>query len=103
MQKAFSALETNGIEYTFHNYKKSGITADKLAEWIDEEGIDAIINKQGLTWKKFTDEQKAAASTKEGAIALLMQNTSAIRRPILETEKKRIIGFDTSTIEYAVR
>lgn len=100
MQKAFAALEANGIEYSFHDYKKLGISANKLAEWMDKEGIDAIINKQGLTWKKFSDEQKAAASSKDGAIALLMQNTSAIRRPILETEKKRIIGFDTTAEEY---
>ena len=30
MKKAFAWLEGNGIEYRFHDYKKSGVPADKV-------------------------------------------------------------------------
>lgn len=34
MKKAFNWLDEHGIKHTFHDYKKQGITADKLNEWL---------------------------------------------------------------------
>jgi arsenate reductase len=94
VKKAIDWLNVNHVAYEFHDYKKLGITKDKLEEWSDHFGWENVLNKKGTTWNGLTDEQKQAATSKEGAISLLLQNTSAIKRPIIEAGNKYLIRFD---------
>ena len=85
MKKAFNKLDELGIPYDFHDYKKQGIDKDTLQRWVDELGIDKVLNKRGTTWRKLEDSQKQAADTSvDNAIDLLVANTSMIKRPIVE-------------------
>ena len=85
MKKAFTKLDELGVNYDFHDYKKQGIDKDTIQRWVDELGIDKVLNKRGTTWRKLTDEQKQAAdSDVDNAIDLLIENTSMIKRPIVE-------------------
>jgi Spx/MgsR family transcriptional regulator len=98
MQKAFKALDDKGITYTFHDYKKLGIDADTLKKWSSKLGYEKLINKSGLTWKKLDDATKATVKDEASAIALMMQYTSMIKRPIIDTGKNLILGFDEAAI-----
>jgi Spx/MgsR family transcriptional regulator len=98
MQKAFKALDDKGITYTFHDYKKLGIDAETLKQWSSKLGYEKLINKSGLTWKKLDDTTKASVKDEASAIALMMQNTSMIKRPIIDTGKNLILGFDEAAI-----
>ena len=85
MKKAFTKLDELGVSYDFHDYKKQGIDKESVQHWIDELGIDKVLNKRGTTWRKLTDEQKQAADDNvNNAIDLLIENTSMIKRPIVE-------------------
>lgn len=85
MKKAFTKLDELGVSYDFHDYKKQGIDKDSVQRWVDELGIDKVLNKRGTTWRKLSDEQKQAAdSDVDNAIDLLVENTSMIKRPIVE-------------------
>ena len=85
MKKAFAKLDELGVMYDFHDYKKQGIDKESVQHWIDELGIDKVLNKRGTTWRKLTDEQKQAADDNvNNAIDLLIENTSMIKRPIVE-------------------
>ena len=85
MKKAFTKLDELGINYNFHDYKKQGIDKESVQRWVDELGIDKVLNKRGTTWRKLTDEQKQAADANiDTAIDLLIENTSMIKRPIVE-------------------
>ena len=85
MKKAFTKLDELGVSYYFHDYKKQGINKDSVQRWVNELGIDKVLNKRGTTWRKLTDEQKQAAdSDVDNAIDLLVENTSMIKRPIVE-------------------
>ncbi|MCD6250705.1 MAG: arsenate reductase [Psychrobacter sp.] len=85
MKKAFNKLDELGIPYDFHDYKKQGIDKDTLQRWVDELGIDKVLNKRGTTWRKLEDSQKQAADASvDNAIDLLVANTSMIKRPIVE-------------------
>lgn len=98
MQKAFAALEAKGIAYVFHDYKKSGIDAATLHKWCNKVEYEKLINTSGLTWKKLDDSTKAKLISQESAIALMMQHTSMIRRPIIDAGEKLIIGFDEAEL-----
>ena len=85
MKKAFTKLDELGVYYNFHDYKKQGIDKDSVQRWVDELGIDKVLNKRGTTWRKLTNDQKQAADASvNNAIYLLIENTSMIKRPIVE-------------------
>ncbi len=87
MKKAFTKLDELNVSYDFHDYKKQGIDKQSVQRWVDELGIDKVLNKRGTTWRKLTDEQKQAADANvDHAIDLLVENTSMIKRPIVEGE-----------------
>ena len=98
VKKALDWIRTNGIVYQFHNFKKEGISAEKLTEWFDTFGWEQVINKNGLTFKKLSKEEQAEINSPQKVIAYLMQNTSAIKRPIVEKNGKAILlGFNEDT------
>ena len=85
MKKAFTKLDELGVSYEFHDYKKQGIDKDSVKRWVNELGIDKVLNKRGTTWRKLTEEQKQSADANiDNAIDLLVKNTSMIKRPIVE-------------------
>ena len=85
MKKAFTKLDELGVSYDFHDYKKQGIDKERVQRWIDRLGIDKVLNKRGTTWRKLDDSQKQAAdSDVDKAIDLLVENTSMLKRPIIE-------------------
>lgn len=85
MKKFFTKLDELGVNYDFHDYKKQGIDKESVQRWIESLGIDKVLNKRGTTWRKLTDEQKQGADANiDTAIDLLIENTSMIKRPIVE-------------------
>lgn len=98
MQKAFKALDDKKITYVFHDYKKLGIDEATLKQWCKEVGYEKLINKSGLTWKKLDEATKASVKDEKTAIALMMQYTSMIKRPIIDTGKSLILGFNENAI-----
>jgi len=106
MKKAFTKLDELGVSYDFHDYKKQGIDKETVQRWVNELGIDKVLNKRGTTWRKLDDSQKQAADASlDNAIDLLVENTSMIKRPIIEGEradKNQLIllcGFDEVEFE----
>ncbi|WP_296243349.1 MULTISPECIES: Spx/MgsR family RNA polymerase-binding regulatory protein [unclassified Psychrobacter] len=106
MKKAFTKLDDLGVGYDFHDYKKQGIDKEAVERWVDELGIDKVLNKRGTTWRKLTDEQKQAADDNvNNAIDFLIENTSMIKRPIvegkLEDKNQSILlcGFDEEAFD----
>ena len=106
MKKAFTKLDELGVSYEFHDYKKQGIDKETVQRWVDKLGIDKVLNKRGTTWRKLDDSQKQAADASlDNAIDLLVENTSMIKRPIVEgelTDKNRIIllcGYDEAEFD----
>lgn len=104
MKKAFTKLDEMGVSYQFHDYKKQGVDKQSIQRWVDELGIEKVLNKRGTTWRKLTDEQKAAADANvDTAIDLLVENTSMIKRSIVEGEaySKQVLlcGFNEQEFE----
>lgn len=95
MKKAFDLLDQLGLKYEFHDYKKQGIDAETVKKWIDQVGADVILNKKGTTWKKLSPEEQTQATSNESElIDALAKHTSMIKRPVLDTGKGLIVGFD---------
>ncbi len=93
MKKAFAWLDAQGIAYTFHDYKKLGVDAALLERWAARAGWEKLLNTRGPSFRKLP-AGKQADLTRARAFALMQENPSLIRRPILDTATTLLIGFD---------
>ncbi|MEE9335339.1 MAG: ArsC family reductase [Granulosicoccaceae bacterium] len=96
VKKARRWLADAGIAYTFHDYKKQGITEAKLRAWSKEKSWELLLNKRGTTFRKL-DESQRANITQSSAIKLMKEHTSMIKRPVIEGSKELLIGFDEAS------
>lgn len=92
MKKARAWLDERGIAYHFHNYKKAGLDEAQLRTWVAELGWENLINKRGMMWRKL-DPSVRDGLDEERAIAVMLETPSIIRRPLLETDGRRHLGF----------
>ena len=95
MKKAFDWLDGKGIGYEFHDYKKSGISDNKLDVWLKSLDIWKLINAKGSTWRLLTDDEKSSIHDIPSAKALMKEKTSVIKRPLVELPNgEYLLGFD---------
>lgn len=100
VKKARVWLAENGFNPEFHDFKKKGITIEKLNQWCDVFGWEVVLNKKGTTWRKLSPEVQKSIVDQQSAIAILLENNSAIKRPVVEVDGKPVlISFNEE--EYA--
>jgi Spx/MgsR family transcriptional regulator len=93
MKKARTWLDGHGIAYEFHDYKKAGIDEARLATWSKKVGWEALLNRAGTTFRKLPDADKQSLTEKK-AIALMIDQPSLIKRPVLDLGRGKIlVGF----------
>jgi len=93
MQKAFLWLDSHGLSYTFHDYKKQGIDAATLNTWCAMIPWESLINTRGTSWRKLTEEDRGNLDQTK-AIHLMMVNPSLIKRPLILGGREPLLGFD---------
>lgn len=95
VKKALTWLNEKGIAFEFHDYKKEGIKEEKLKNWCQQVGWEILLNKKGTTWRKLDETTQASVANEATAIKIMMNNTSIIKRPVLEKAGKALaVGFD---------
>ena len=92
MKKAFVWLGEHGVDYAFHDYRKEGVTRAKLESWCDAAGWEKVLNRAGTTFRKLPEEARQDLD-RDRAIALMLDQPSMIKRPVLETGGAIEIGF----------
>jgi arsenate reductase len=104
VKKALDWLKENKVAFEFHDYKKQGITSSKLTEWSKQIGWEALLNKKGATWRQLPKEIQETITTQKAAIALMMEKTSIIRRPLIEENGKiLVLGFEETEYKKALK
>jgi arsenate reductase (glutaredoxin) len=92
MKKARDWLDAHKVAYAFHNYKTAGIDQRTVEGWMKKAGWEALLNRAGTTFKKLPDDKKI--NLDEGkAIALMLEQPSMIKRPVLALGGELLVGF----------
>jgi len=95
VKKARAWLGTQGLDHQFHDFKKQGVPAARLDHWMAAVGAASLLNRRGTTWRKLAPEVQATADTDAGARALMLDQSSVIRRPVVEWPDGSVtVGFD---------
>lgn len=93
VKKARTWLDASGTDYTFHDFKKQGISRELISGWLRDVPWDVLVNRKGTTWRNLNDAQKAAVTDDASAIALMLESPSIIKRPVLSGAGKTSVGF----------
>jgi Spx/MgsR family transcriptional regulator len=101
IKSARAWLSERGIAYRFVDFRKTPPLREQLAGWCAEAGWQTLLNRRGTTWKKLAPEKQATVTDASAAIAVMLENPTAIRRPVMETDAGLLIGFDRETWEQA--
>jgi len=94
MKKAFAWCEAHDVAVEFHDYKKDGVPRERLVAWCKAAGWKTLLNTKGPTFRKLPPERQQIV-TQSAAVALMMEFSSAIKRPVVETDGGQLlVGFD---------
>lgn len=80
---AFKWLKQHKTGYTFRDLK-AGITKQEITQILTDLPLEKLLNKKSTTWRALSPEQQELAATKDGAIGLLQEHTSLIKRPLVK-------------------
>ncbi len=97
IRKTLRWFDEQGIDYTFHDYKKAGIDEETLRRWIGRVGWEVLVNRRGTTWRKLPADVRETID-EASAIALMMENPSLIKRPVVERGETVVVGFDPEAL-----
>jgi arsenate reductase (glutaredoxin) len=94
VKKALEWFSSNKMNVTFHNFKKNGISKQKLTEWCKLAGWENLLNRKGTTWRSVSVDDQKKITNQSTAILLMMDKTSVIKRPVVEYKDQLLVGFD---------
>lgn len=92
IKKAKKWLQAEEIEFTFHDYRKQGITEALVNEFCQQLGWENVLNKRGTTYRQLSQEQKDNLDS-DNVISLLVEQPAMIKRPIIYVGKQYHVGF----------
>ena len=84
VKKARAWLDAHALPYTFYDFKKSGVPADRLALWTATLGWEKVLNRQGTTWRKLAAATQASVVDAASAQAVMAAHASTVKRPLVE-------------------
>jgi arsenate reductase (glutaredoxin) len=93
VKKARTWLADNQQPFDFHDFKKQGLERATVAAWLEQLDWEVLVNRKGTTWRKLSDEQRAAVTDKASALELMLANPSVVKRPVLDRGGKFSVGF----------
>ncbi|HEX8884866.1 MAG TPA: ArsC family reductase [Noviherbaspirillum sp.] len=93
VKKARGWLADNGIDYVFHDFKKSGVTRAMLEAWLADIPWETLLNRRGTSWRGLPEERRNAVGSADDAITLMLETPSLIKRPVLAKDGATYCGF----------
>lgn len=94
VKKARAFLDGRGVAYTFHDFRKQGVPAERLDAWLRSVGWETLVNRKGNTWRQLDASAQAAVTDAASARALVMEQPTVVKRPVVDWGAETTVGFD---------
>ena len=92
VKKARRWLEANGVAFQFHDVRTDSLDLTTIESWSENVPWEVLLNKRGTTWRKLDDPRKEHLD-RQTAIALMLENPTLIKRPVLSDNAGCMVGF----------
>lgn len=103
-RKAKAWLDGHGISYTARHIKEENPTYEELKQWLAMSGLPVkrLFNTSGLAYKSLGLKDKLPAMTEEEQLRLLATDGMLVKRPLVVTDEKVLVGFREQEWEQAL-
>lgn len=92
VKKARTWLDQAQVAYSFHDFRKDGLTREQVAGWVTALGWETLVNKRSTTWKELDDATRAGLSDST-VVEVILAHPTLIKRPLLERAGELRVGF----------
>ena len=94
-QKAKKWLDGHNITYTERHIVENNPTYEELKEWYEKSGqpLKKFFNTSGMLYREMQLKDKLASMSEEEQLKLLASNGMLVKRPLIVTDDKVLIGF----------
>lgn len=102
-RKASKWLAAHGIEVDVRDITKDNPTRAELEAWIARSGIPVRkwFNTSGVLYKEMNLKERVGTAADDELIDLLASNGKLVKRPVLVTGGRVIVGFREAEYEAA--
>jgi arsenate reductase len=91
-RKARKYFAENDIKFRFHDVRDDGLDIQMLERWAGRIDWNKLLNKQSLTWRNIPEVDRNDM-TQSKAFALMIENPTLVKRPVLESDTFIAVGF----------
>lgn len=94
-KKAQKWLEENQVDYTFRDIKEDNPTLEELKAWHEKSGLPLkkFFNTSGQLYRSMELSKKLPTMPEEEQFALLASDGLLVKRPLVVTDDKVLVGF----------
>lgn len=94
-KKAQNWLDSKGIEYSLRNIKEENPTYEELKEWYGKSGLPLkkFFNTSGMLYRSMNLKDKLDDMTDEEKLRILAGDGMLVKRPVIVTDDKVLVGF----------
>ncbi|GHB06735.1 arsenate reductase [Modicisalibacter luteus] len=97
-RKARKALDAQGTPYQFHDLRGDGLSAEQLEAFLARAELASVLNTRSTTWRALAvEEQQAAKADPAHARRLILAQPTLLKRPLLDTGERLLVGFTADT------
>jgi len=93
VKKSRQWFDDHGLAADFHDFKKQGVPEAQLQQWVAQLGWEPLLNRKGTTWRKLPPDVQASVTDATSAMALMCQQPSVIKRPVMTRGPLTTVGF----------
>ena len=92
VKKALSFFKKHNLEYELHDFKTDPVSCDRVSSWLKETNIKTLFNSRSTTYRNL--KLKAMNLDEAAQQEWLCKENLLIKRPVVEFNKKIIVGFN---------
>jgi arsenate reductase len=92
VRAAMKWLDAQGVAYTFFDYRKAPLSETTIDDWFARAGWERVFNRNATTFKELSADEQASVNQAR-AKQLILGNTNFIKRPLLDTGDRILLGF----------
>lgn len=97
-RKARKWLNERGMEHRFHDLRLDGLDKETLERWARALEWEKLLNTRSITWRRVPEVDRAGLNTNK-AMALMLDEPTLVKRPVLEDDDIVVVGFSPSGYE----
>jgi len=102
VKKARRFLDDKSMTYTFHDMRVDGLDKATIGAWLETVSWEVLLNKRSTTWRNIAQEQKDSIS-QDSAIELMLESPTLIKRPVLVTDNKVLVGLNENNYQELIK